>query len=98
MLALILLASPCSQASPIDAGEVANCSGILATTKQIKEAVITKQRLKALEAIPCPVCPPCLSCPKERPQRLTPWIFGSAFAGGLITLLSAVTLERIFTR
>jgi hypothetical protein len=93
MLALLLLASPCLEATAIDQGQSAACSGVLITTAQAKKMVTCSIELKAWKDHPCPPCPPCA---KQRPDNKTSWFLGGALVGTLASGVIAGLLALVF--
>ena len=93
MLALLLLLAPCTQAAPIDVGEPAPCTGILATTKQIKQALVDRAELVERQNRPCAPCTVCPACPKAEQSNRLQWAF-AGFVGGVLSALSVLLVVR----
>jgi hypothetical protein len=84
---LILMAAPCVVSAPLDAGQRAECDGILISAKRAQEAVACKRELdlrRTFECDPCPDCPEPKPC--EQMQIATASFF-SGFVLGLLLLL-----------
>ena len=93
MLVALLMLAPCTQAAPIDVGEPAPCTGILATTKQIKQALVDRAELVERQNRPCAPCPVCPACPKAKPSNRLQWALGG-FVGGVLSTLSVLLVTR----
>ena len=93
MLGVLLLLTPCTQATPIDVGERAPCTGILATTTQIKQALVDRAELVERQNRPCAPCPACPPCPKAKQSNRLHWALGG-LVGGVLSAVALVLVVR----
>jgi hypothetical protein len=94
-LLFFLIGSPCSQAAPIDAGELAPCSGVIVTTQQARDFVKSREELAVRRAFKCPACPPCPTCPPPPPApSVVSWALGGVVAGAILSAALGIALAN----
>jgi len=87
VLALALLAAPCVSSAPLDAGQVAECDGVLISAARARQAVADKREVNILRTFDCDPCPDCPDLPKDDSVKIASASFVSGFVLGLLLLV-----------
>ena len=89
---LLLVASPCVQATPLQVGTTAPCTGVLLAPHQVKQALEDRKEAKLRRMFKCPECPACAPCVHPPKPNVVTWALGGFVGGVIITTVLAHTL------
>ena len=84
MLIAAIIAAPCVQSTPVDAGEPAPCDGILISIERAKAAIACKREVELRKTFECEPCPACPKPTKDRSVEIASASFVSGLVLGLL--------------
>jgi len=87
MLALLVMASPCVQSTPIDQGKPSPCDGIVISVERAKKAIACEREVELRKTFECAPCPSCPTPPEDRSIEYATASFLSGFVLGLLLFL-----------